>query len=209
MRKLTTGNIDPSKRIIVIAAAPNIHRQYYDTPFQEGAKKAPVCFSSDSKKPDINVSDPQSKFCVLCPKNIQGSGGGKSRACKFHQKTAVSLDGSLAGPVYQMVISSMSLFKKSTIYEDMGFLQYAKRLLQQGQSISNLVTQVSVVKEGLYSRISFKPVLHLRQEELKYVKQRVRTEEVYECLTFPVVADLKEARHFFGLRKKMGMLTEV
>jgi hypothetical protein len=209
MKRFTTKDVAAAKRFVVIAAAPNIHRQYYDTPFEEGVRKAPVCFSSDSRKPDVKAPQPQSKFCAMCPNNIQGSGNGESRACKFHQKTAVLLHDSLSGPVYQMIISSTSLFKKSNIFEEMGFLQYTKRLLQQGQSINSLVTEVKVVEEGQYERISFKPVLHLDREQLDYVRQRSMSEEVDECLSFTQTTDLLDKKHFFEVMGKMGMEVEV
>ena len=165
--------------------------------------------SSDSRKPDAAAPQPQSKFCVMCPNNIQGSGSGESRACKFHQKTAVLLHDSLSGPVYQMIISSTSLFKKSNVFEEMGFLQYTKRLLQQGQSINSLVMEVKVVEEGQYERISFKPVLHLNRKELDYVRQRSMSEEVDECLSFLQSTDLLDKKHFFEVMEKMGMEVEV
>ena len=205
MNRLLAKNIESPQRVIVIAAAPNIHRQYYDTPFEEGVKKTPTCFSSDGKTPDYDVDEPQATFCIKCPKNIQGSGEGNSKACKMHQKIAVSLQDNLKGPVYQLVVSSTSLFNKSNVFEDMGFLQYVRRLYQQGQSVDGVVTEIDKIDENNFYRISFKPIRHLKRHEIDYVQQRANSEEVDECLTFNMPMDLLEQKHFFKLRKKMGV----
>ena len=205
MNRLLAKNIEGPKKVIVIAAAPNIHRQYYNTPFEEGVKKTPTCFSSDGKTPDYDASQPQSTFCIKCPKNIQGSGEGGSKACKMHQKIAVSLQNDLKGPVHQLVISSTSLFNKSKVFEDMGFLQYVKRLYQQGQSVDGVVTEINKIDENNFYRISFKPVQHLKRHEIDYIRQRANSEEVDERLTFNMPMDLLEQKHFFKLRKKMGV----
>ena len=205
MNRLLAKNIEGSKRVVVIAAAPNIHRQYYDTPFEEGVKKTPTCFSSNNKTPDFDVEEPQAKFCIKCPKNIQGSGEGGSKACKMHQKTAVSIQDDLKGPVYQLVISSASLFNKSNVFEDMGFLQYVRRLYQQGQSVDGVVTELNKIEENNFYRISFKPVRHLKREEIDYIRQRANSEEVDECLTFNMPMDLSEQKHFLKLSRKMGV----
>ena len=212
MNKLYMDDITAAKKVVILAAAPSMHRQYFDTPYVEGVKKQPVCFSSNLKTPDKQVKEPQAKFCVMCPNNIQGSGNGNSRACKFHQKIAVSEYAFLNGPVYQMNIASHSLFNKSGVFEDMGFLQYVKRLFQQGQSISNVVTRIRVIEmwEGQeYKRISFKPMLHLNRKEIDYVRQRSKSEDIDQYLTFSYALDLLDSNHFFEVSKKMGLGTEV
>jgi hypothetical protein len=107
--------------------------------------------------------------------------------------------------VYQLVISSASLFNKSNVFEDMGFLQYVRRLYQQGQSVDGVVTELNKIEENNFYRISFKPVRHLKREEIDYVRQRANSEEVDECLTFNMPMDLSEQKHFLKLSRKMGV----
>ena len=205
MNKLKVKDIAKAKQVVVIGAAKNMHRQYYDAPFDGNNIKFPICFSSDSTKPDVKASVPQAKFCMACTKNIKGSGEGNTKACRIHQKIAISEYDNLKGPVHQFVITSASLFSKSESYEGMGFLQYVKKLIYQGQSISSVVTKLTKTDEGIYSRVSFKPVAYLNRQELDYLRQRSNSEEVDDCLSFYKPLDLLEENHFFDVRKKMGI----
>ena len=206
MNKLKLKDIVEAKQVIVIGAAKNMHRQYYDAPFIDNNAKAPVCFSSDSTKPDVKAPVPQAKFCMTCTKNIKGSGEGGTKACRLHQKIAVSEYDNLKGPVYQFIVTSQSLFNKSDSFEGMGFLQYVKKLMYQGQSISSVVTKITKTNDGMYSKVSFKPVAYLNRRELDYLQQRSNSEEVDDCLSFYKTLDLLESNHFSDVKEKMGMV---
>ena len=70
---------------------------------------APTCWSSDTDKPDDNVDAPQASRCADCEQNVKGSGKGESRACRYSQKIAVSLEEDMDN-VYQMQLPATSIF---------------------------------------------------------------------------------------------------
>ena len=78
-----------SMPVVIVNVAPDVSRAYYDKAFVPGQKASPVCWSANGKTPDEKSSDPQSKTCANCPKNVKGSGSnGKGAACKYDRLIA-------------------------------------------------------------------------------------------------------------------------
>lgn len=97
--------------VVIINAAP-LNRMYFP-PYKEGEVAKPICWTSDTQKPDAAVPEEtrQALKCMDCPQNIKGSGQGESRACRFQQRIAVMLEGNLdKGEVYQVTLPSTSIF---------------------------------------------------------------------------------------------------
>ncbi len=97
----------------VIVNAAEISRAYYEGVYDSDNPTAPTCWSSDTDRPDKDVptEDVQSVRCMDCTQNIRGSGSGMGRACRFHQRIAVLLEGEL-DKAYQLQVSATSIFGK-------------------------------------------------------------------------------------------------
>jgi len=97
--------------VVIINAAP-LNRMFFP-PYKEGEVAKPICWTSDTQKPDeaVPAESRQANKCMDCPQNIKGSGQGESRACRFQQRIAVMLEGNLdKGEVYQVTLPSTSIF---------------------------------------------------------------------------------------------------
>jgi hypothetical protein len=88
--------------IIVVNAAP-ISRTYYEGAYDPEKTAAPSCWSTDSTVPskDVPADQRQAPRCADCKMNIKGSGQGESRACRFSQRLAITLEGK-PDEIYQM-----------------------------------------------------------------------------------------------------------
>jgi hypothetical protein len=96
---------------VIIDAAP-LNRMLFP-PYKEGEVSKPICWSSDTQKPDASVpaETRQANRCMDCSQNIKSSGQGESRACRFQQRIAVMLEGELdRGEVYQLTLPATSIF---------------------------------------------------------------------------------------------------
>ena len=86
-------NEDRAMNFVVVNGSPNVSRVFYTGTYVKGQASAPACFSADGKAPDPTALEPQSSACATCPQNVEGSGEGTSRACRFFQRIAVVLEG--------------------------------------------------------------------------------------------------------------------
>jgi len=91
-------NEDRAMNVVIINAAP-ISRMYFAGTYTEGEVAKPVCWSSDTQTPDpkVPVAQRQASRCMDCKQNVRGSAAsGEGRACRFQQRVAVMLEGSIA-----------------------------------------------------------------------------------------------------------------
>ena len=84
--KEVAKNEERAMNFIVVAAAPNNSRTFYDSTFVDGQALRPTCSSVSGDKPDNGVSKPQASTCAACPQNIAGSGPNGSRACRYSRR---------------------------------------------------------------------------------------------------------------------------
>lgn len=68
---------DPGPRssieVIILRASQFVSKVWYEEGYQDGAKKAPDCFSTNGVTPDAGALKKQSATCAGCPKNAWGS----------------------------------------------------------------------------------------------------------------------------------------
>jgi len=140
--KEVSTNEDRSMNVVIVKMAPDPSRTYYEGAYKEGEKIAPVCWSSDSRKPDASVKAPIANSCTECPNSIKGSGqGGTGAACRLSWRAAVVLANSIEGDVYQLVLPATSSFGK----EDNGrwpFRPYVQMLAANGVAAGGVVTKM-------------------------------------------------------------------
>lgn len=156
--------------VIVVNALPKVSRGYYAAAYDPSAAATlPDCWSELGDVPAADVPNAQSAACATCPKNIDGSGDkGKGRACRFHRRVAVMLEGAETGELYSLQIPSKSLFGKGA-GNSHPFESYLKFLTANNVSIDRIVTEVSFDDSFEEDVVRFTPLRHLTDEEVDMV----------------------------------------
>ena len=171
--------------VVIVQAAPKISRTYYAGSYEEGASKAPDCWSADGEKPDASAKEAQASNCASCPQNVKGSGQGDSRACRFSQRLAVVVADDIAGDIMQLTLSATSIFGKEE--GDKRPLQANARFLA-AQSISpeTVVTRLRFDTKAAVPKLFFQPMRWLSEDEYEIVKEKSESKEAKQAVTMSV-----------------------
>lgn len=165
--------------VVIVNAAGDVSRTYYGSAYDpDGEATAPDCWSPNGRTPDASVSAPQHSNCDSCPKNIEGSGQGKTKACRFSRRIAVVLAGDIEGDVYQMELKSKSFFyskKDPGDLDHMPFDQYANYVGSQGYNLNNLVTEMRFDEDATVGKLFFRPTKFLEEHEWEAAKKQQDT----------------------------------
>lgn len=149
---------DRHMNVIFVKMAHTPSRTYYTGAYKEGEKVAPVCWSSDSKVPDVEVKNPQASACDKCQWSVKGSGqGGSGAACRLSWRTAVVLPQDPGGDVMQLVLPATSCFGK----EETGkwpFRPYVQMLANNNISAGRVVTKMQFDTKSPVPKLLFSPV---------------------------------------------------
>lgn len=144
--------------VVFVKMSHTPSRTFYASGYQEGAKVAPVCWSSDTKHPDTECRTPQNTTCEGCQFSVKGSGqNGKGTACRLSWRTAVVLPGDPAGDVMQLVLPATSVFGK----EERGawpFRAYIQMLANNNISAGRVVTKMFFDTSAAVPTLRFQPV---------------------------------------------------
>lgn len=161
-RKIVGGkevsvNTDNSMDIVFVKMAHDASRTFYSSTYKKGVKIAPTCWSSNSKTPDADVTNPCAPSCAECPNSVKGSGqGGQGTACRLSWRTAVVLPHDAGGDVYQLVLPATSAFGK----EESGkwpFRPYIQMLANNNVSAGRIVTKMQFDINSPVPRLLFSP----------------------------------------------------
>ena len=161
-RKIVGGkevsvNADSSMDIVFVKMAHEASRTFYSSSYKKGVKIAPTCWSSDSKTPDADVTNPCAPSCAECPNSVKGSGqGGQGTACRLSWRTAVVLPHDPSGDVYQLVLPATSAFGK----EENGkwpFRPYIQMLANNNVSAGRIITKMQFDINSPVPRLLFSP----------------------------------------------------
>jgi len=186
-------NEERAMNFIIVNAAENVARTYYQGAYVKGAASAPVCFSPDGKTPDISVKTPQSANCQTCQQNVKGSGQGDSRACRYSQRFAVVLEGDIGGAVYRLQLPAKSLFGKAD-GDKMPLQAYAKFLAGHGVPISGVVTEARFDTSESVPVLKFRAVRPLTREEVATSRAQGTSEDAALAVEFTVVVSKEGAK---------------
>jgi|DEB19_MinimDraft_3_1074340.scaffolds.fasta_scaffold00771_11 hypothetical protein len=159
---------DRAINVVIINAAP-VSRMYFSGTYNEGEISKPVCWSSDTQRPDSAVPQDQrqSQFCKDCPQHIKGSGQGESRACRFQQRIAVLLDGEIdKREVYQVTLPSTSVFGDAD-GKKMPLQAYGRHLKAYNTPAISIITEMRFDTASPTPKLVFKPVRELEEHELQ------------------------------------------
>ncbi len=174
------------KMNLVIVNAADISRTYYEGSFDPENPSAPTCWSADTRvpSPDVPEENRQASRCADCPMNIKGSGQGDSRACRFSQRLAVTLEGEL-DKVYQLQIPATSIFGEAK-GNDMGLQAYIKFLSAHNTPAIAVMTETQFDEDANTPKLFFRPVRGLEQAELDQAIEARDSEEAKKAIEFTV-----------------------
>ena len=163
---------DRHMNVIFVKMAHTASRTYYSGAYKEGEKVAPICWSSDSKTPDVEVKNPQAKSCDACPWSVKGSGqGGSGAACRLSWRTAVVLPNNPGGDVMQLVLPATSCFGK----EENGkypFRPYIQMLASNDISAGRVVTKMQFDTKSPVPKVIFSPVAAVDEEDIDTITRQ-------------------------------------
>ena len=186
-------NEDRAMNFVVIASGKGVTRTYYAEKYEEGKDIKPACWSAEGVVPNEEVQNPQSKSCATCPQNIEGSGDGKSRACRFSKRLAVVLENDIGGNIYRLSVPAKSYFGRAE-GEKMPLQAFGKFLAGHSIPITGIVTEARFDTAEAVPVLKFRAVRPLSQEEWELGKAQSLTEEAKQAIDFKMVPSKNEAQ---------------
>jgi hypothetical protein len=166
---------DRHMNVIFVKMAHKASRMFYDATYQEGQKVSPVCWSTDSEKPDADVKTPLASTCLDCSKSVKGSGqGGTGTACRLSWRTAVVLPNDPSGDVMQLVLPATSAFGK----EDNGrfpFRPYIQHLASHNVSAGRVITRMAFDTKSPTPKVVFSPAGKVPDEDLLTIAAQAKS----------------------------------
>lgn len=171
---------------IVVVNAATVSRTYYEGTYDPNNTSAPSCWSADTRAPSPDVPAEQRKAarCADCPMNIKGSGQGDSRACRFNQRLAITLEGK-PDEVYQLQLPATSIFGEAKDGK-MGMQAYAKFLNAHNTPIIAVMTEMYFDENAETPKLYFKPIRPLEEAELIAAVAAKDSEEAIKAITMTV-----------------------
>lgn len=188
-------NEERSMNIVVISAGKGVSRTFYADKYEEGKDIKPACWSAEGVVPNEEVPEPQAKTCATCPQNIEGSGEGKSRACRYSKRLAVALENDVGGNIYRLSVPAKSYFGKAD-GDKMPLQAYGKFLSGHGIPITGVVTEARFDTSEAVPVLKFRAVRPLAREEWEVAKAQSLTEDAMQAVEFKMVpskSDNKQA----------------
>ena len=180
------GKLKGELNVIIVNALPSVSRTYYEAEYDPaGTPTLPDCWSNLGDKPEPNSANPQSSSCQSCPQNVAGSGGGTRRACAFQRRIALVLEGDMNGDVYQMNLSSTTIFGKGE-GNTHPFESYSRFLSANNESIDRVVTTISIDEDADNTKLLFTPARHLTDEELEVISVAANSAEARNAVRLTV-----------------------
>jgi len=184
-------NEERSMNIVVISAGKGVSRTFYADKYEEGKDIKPACWSAEGVVPNEEVPNPQAKACATCPQNIEGSGDGKSRACRYSKRLAVALENDISGNIYRLSVPAKSYFGKAD-GDKMPLQAYGKFLSGHGIPITGVVTEARFDTAEAVPVLKFRAVRPLAREEWDAAKAQSLTEDAKQAVEFKMVPSKAE-----------------
>jgi len=174
-------NEERSMNLVILGTGKGITRTFYIGKYEEGKDNPPACWSSEGVVPNTDVQNPQSSACATCPQNIEGSGEGKSRACRYSKRLAVALEGDIGGNVYRMSVPAKSYFGRAD-GEKMPLQAFGKFLAGHGIPITGIVTEARFDTSEAVPVLKFRAVRPLTKPEWELAKAQSLTDDARQAL---------------------------
>jgi hypothetical protein len=166
---------DRSMNVVFIRMAHNASRMYYASSYKDGEKIVPTCWSSDSRTPDADVTNPPASSCDQCPYSVKNSVAGNGSACRLSWRTAVTVPGDPSGDIYQLVLPSTSCWQKEDNGK-WGFRPYVQMLANNNIGASKIITKMQFDTKSPTPKLLFSPVGVLTPEQLADVEKQAKSQ---------------------------------
>ena len=186
-------NEDRAMNLVIVASGKGVTRTFYAEKYEEGKDIKPACWSAEGVVPNEEVPNPQSKSCATCPQNIEGSGDGKARACRFSKRLAVALENDIGGNIYRLSVPAKSYFGKAD-GEKMPLQAFGKFLSGHGIPITGIVTEARFDTAEAVPVLKFRAVRPLTQEVWEVGKRQSQTEDAKQAIEFKMVPSKNESQ---------------
>ena len=185
--KIYRENEERSMNIVIVNSAPNNYRMYYKGAYVEGQTSSPVCWSVDGGRTSFSgAPERQSTNCATCPQNIAGSGAGETKACRFHRRLAVVIDGEIVKKqVYQLLVPAKSLFGDGEKGK-MPLIKYAEYIRANGGRVGQIVTKIKFDNTASYDKLFFDAVRPLEQEESDIIEELKTAPETLKAIELDI-----------------------
>lgn len=188
--------------VVIVNASPHVHRMYFSKAYMPGEKMPPpTCWSSDSQKPDDAVTEKQADTCLACPQNIKGSGANGTKACRFSRRIAVVRVDDMNGEVYQMTLPAQSIFGNGN-KDRKPLHEYTDYVRANGQNLMSVVSRVSFDEDSSSTKIGFKAIRILNDEEYATCEVKSKSEEAKRAVTLSVNINKEDDGEEFEQRKQ-------
>ena len=171
--------------VVIVNAAPTVSRVFYMKKYDGDTPAAPDCWSADGKTPSPESENKQSNSCESCEQNIQGSGNGNSRACRYQQRLAVVLANDMEGHVMQLALPATSIFGKED-GENRPLQAYARWLGAQNIDPSEVVTRMKFDTKSESPKLFFKAMRWLTDDEYPTAVSQGETADAKRAITMTV-----------------------
>jgi len=185
-------NEDRAMNFVVIASGKGVTRTFYADKFEEGKDIKPACWSAEGVVPNEEVKNPQAKSCATCPQNIEGSGDGKARACRYSKRLAVALENDIGGNIYRLSVPAKSYFGRAE-GEKMPLQAFGKFLSGHGIPITGIVTEARFDTAEAVPVLKFRAVRPLTKEEWELGKAQSQTEDAKQAIELKMVQSKAES----------------
>jgi hypothetical protein len=180
-------NEDRAMNFVIVAASKGVSRTFYEGKYEEGANVKPSCWSAEGTVPNQEVLNPQSANCATCRQNIEGSGEGKSRACRYSKRLAVTLENDIGGNIYRLQVPAKSYFGRAE-GDKMPLQAYGKFLSGHGLPITGLVTEARFDTSEAVPVMKFRAVRPLTRPEWEAAKVQGESEDAKQAVEFKMTA---------------------
>jgi hypothetical protein len=128
----------------------------------------------------------RAKTCATCPQNIEGSGDGKARACRYSKRLAVALENDIGGNIYRLSVPAKSYFGRAE-GEKMPLQAFGKFLSGHGIPITGIVTEARFDTAEAVPVLKFRAVRPLTKEEWELGKAQSQTEDAKQAIELKMV----------------------
>lgn len=177
---------DRHMNVVIVKMAHSASRTFYAQGYKEGVTVSPVCWSSDSRVPDAEVTNPQAKSCETCPHSAKGSGAnGTGSACRLSWRMAVVLPNDPSGDVMQLVLPATSCFGK----EESGkfpFRPYIQMLANNNISAGRVITRMQFDTKSPTPKVLFSPVGAVPPEDKDVIARQAKSHAAEQAVKLTV-----------------------
>jgi hypothetical protein len=181
--------------VIIIKAAPSVHRTYFAGAYVEGQNASPTCWSSNNQTPDTSVpaDQKQASKCMDCAQNVKGSASqGDGRACRFSQRIAVLIEGETSKrEVYQVICPATSVFGDGEKGK-LPLQAYGRHLKAHNTPVAGVITEMRFDTASPTPKLVFKPVRPITEDEYHDVEATRNSTEADEAIKLTVVIKPKD-----------------